>query len=162
MDPLPIPRVVVVGSFVQDLTFNCAEFPQPGETIIGAFITGPGGKGSNQAVAAARAGGRVTFIGAVGADAFARSARGFHQAEGIDCRMIEKPATPTGTAGILVNSRGQNEIVVALGANGVLSTADVDAQADAIESAAVLVSQLEANLGAAAHAMRLAKKMARP
>jgi ribokinase len=151
------PQVAVVGSFVQDLTFLCTEFPRPGETIIGQFITGPGGKGSNQAVAAARAGGRVAYIGAVGADAFAADARAFHKAEGIDCRMIEKSEQPTGTAGILVNSRGQNEIVVALGANDALESADIDAHADAIRSASIMVSQLEANLGATAYAMQLAR-----
>ena len=63
-------HVIVVGSFVQDLTYRCTEFPRPGETVLGQFVTGPGGKGSNQAVAAARAGAKVTFIGAVGDDAF--------------------------------------------------------------------------------------------
>lgn len=151
------PQVVVVGSFVQDLTFLCTEFPRPGETIIGKFISGPGGKGSNQAVAAARAGGRVAFIGAVGPDAFAQDARRFHEAQGIDCRMVEKADCPTGTAGILVNTHGQNEIVVALGANGALASADIDAHADVIRGAAVMVSQLETDLGAAAYAMQLAR-----
>ena len=151
------PQVLVVGSFVQDLTFTCTEFPRPGETIIGRFITGPGGKGSNQAVAAARAGGRVAFVGAVGTDAFAECARSFQAAEGIDCRLAVKPEWPTGTAGILVDSRGQNEIVVALGANGELASADIDAHADVVRSAAVLVTQLEANLGATAYAMQLAR-----
>lgn len=154
---MSIPKVVVVGSFVQDLTFNCTEFPRPGETIIGQFITGPGGKGSNQAVAAARAGGNVSYIGAVGTDAFAQGARTFQQAEGIDCRMVEKPDHPTGTAGILVNAHGQNEIVVALSANGVLAPADIDAHADTFQSAAVMVTQLEANLEATAHAMQTAR-----
>ncbi len=150
------PQVLVVGSFVQDLTFLCTEFPRPGETIIGQFITGPGGKGSNQAVAAARAGGRVAYIGAVGTDAFGAGARVFQQAEGIDCRLAEKSEWPTGTAGILVNSHGQNEIVVALGANGELASADIDTNADVVRSAAVMVTQLEANLGATAYAMQLA------
>ena len=60
------PQVVVVGSFVQDLTWQCAAFPHAGETVVGTFVTGPGGKGSNQAVAAGRAGARTLFIGAVG------------------------------------------------------------------------------------------------
>jgi ribokinase len=151
------PRVVVVGSFVQDLTFTCTEFPRAGETIIGQFITGPGGKGSNQAVAAARAGGRTSFIGAVGTDAFAEGARALQQAEGIECRMAAKPEWPTGTAGILVNSHGQNEIVVALGANEALAPADIEAHADAIQAASVLVTQLEADLAATAHAIHLAR-----
>ena len=65
------PQVVVVGSFVQDLTWKCAAFPHAGETVVGTFVTGPGGKGSNQAVAAGRAGASTLFIGAVGRDAFA-------------------------------------------------------------------------------------------
>lgn len=154
---MQLPRVVVVGSFVQDLTFTCPEFPRAGETIIGQFLTGPGGKGSNQAVAAARAGGRVTYIGAVGADAFAQGARAFHQTENIDCRMVEKRDWPTGTAGILVNAHGQNEIVVALGANGALESADIDLHSDAFRSASVMVTQLEADLAATAYAMKLGR-----
>jgi ribokinase len=152
------PQIIVIGSFVQDLTFNCAEFPRPGQTIIGQFITGPGGKGSNQAVAAARAGGRVAYVGALGRDAFGEGAKAFHKAEGIDCLVAEKWDRPTGAAGILVNSHGQNEIVVSLGANDALTPADIDAHADVIESAAVVVSQLEANLEAEAYAMRLARE----
>lgn len=157
MNPVPPARVVVVGSFVQDLTFLCDVFPRPGETIVGRFLTGPGGKGSNQAVAAARAGARTTFIGAVGRDTFAAGAREFQRAEGIDCRMVEKPDLPTGTAGIVVDARGQNQIVVALAANGTLTPADVDGHADALRAAAVVVTQLEANLEAAAHALSLAR-----
>ncbi len=150
-------RVAVVGSFVQDLTFLCDAFPRPGETLVGRFVTGPGGKGSNQAVAAARAGAATAFLGAVGRDGFGESARAFHVAEGIDCRLVEKPDLPTGTAGILVDARGQNLIVVALAANGVLSPADLDQHADVLRGAAVVVTQLEANLDAAAHALRLAR-----
>ncbi len=150
------PRVTFVGSFVQDLTFLCAEFPRPGETVVGRFATGPGGKGSNQAVAAARAGGRVAFIGAVGNDAFGRGAREFHVAEGIDCRLAIKADLPTGTAGIIVNAHAQNEIIVALNANDSLAPEDINAHADVLRDSMVMVSQLEANLAAQAHAMRLA------
>ena len=76
------PNILVVGSFVQDLTFATRAFPRPGETIVGEFSTGPGGKGSNQAVAARRAGAEVTFVGAVGDDAFASSVREFYKKEG--------------------------------------------------------------------------------
>ena len=151
------PLVVVVGSYVQDLTFRCAEFPRPGETVVGRFAAGPGGKGSNQAVAAARAGARVAFIGAVGRDAFGAGALEFHLAEGIDCRLAEKSDHPTATAAILVNGGGQNEIIVSLDANDALTPADIDAHADALRTGAVLVTQLEANLAAEAHAMRLAR-----
>ena len=155
---MDFPRIIVVGSFVQDLTFHCTEFPRPGETVIGQFLTGPGGKGSNQAVAAARAGGRVAFIGAVGRDAFGSGARAFQEAEGIRWLVAEKPDLPTGAAAILVNSHGQNEIVVALDANDALTRADVDAHAEALRAAAVVVTQLEANLEAEAHAMQIARE----
>lgn len=152
------PQIVVVGSFVQDLTFHCSEFPRPGETVIGEFFTGPGGKGSNQAVAAARAGSRVAFVGAVGRDAFAAGARAFHEAEGIACLAAEKAHWPTGAASILVNAHGQNQIVVSLGANAALAPADVNAQASCIRGAKVLIAQLEANLDATAHALRMARE----
>ncbi len=151
------PRVTIVGSYMQDLVFRSGEFPRPGETIVGRFDTGPGGKGSNQAVAAARAGGRVAFVGAVGDDPFGEAARAFHHAEGIDCRMVAKAGLPTGSAGILVNGHGQNEIIIAPGANDALTTADVDACAEVLRDCAVVVAQLEANLAAQAHALRLAR-----
>lgn len=150
-------QVIVIGSFVQDLTFNCADFPKPGETILGRFLTGPGGKGSNQAVAAARAGAQVGFIGAVGRDAFGAGARAFQEAEGIRWLVAEKPEQPTGAAAILVNRLGQNEIVVALDANESLTPADVDPHADALRAARVVVTQLEANLAAEAHALQIAR-----
>ena len=152
------PRVIVVGSFVQDLTFRCAEFPRAGETVLGQFVTGPGGKGSNQAVAAARAGGKVAFIGAVGQDAFGSGARAFQEAEGIRWLAAEKTDRPTGAAAILVNSHGQNEIIVSLDANNALTPADVEVHAEALRSAAVVVTQLEANLEAEAHALQIARQ----
>ncbi len=148
------PQIIVVGSFVQDLTFQCTEFPRPGETVIGQFLTGPGGKGSNQAVAAARAGGEVAFIGAVGRDAFGVGARAFQEAEGIRWLVAEKPDRPTGAAAILVNAQGQNEIIVSLDANNALTRADVEAHAAALRSATVMVTQLEANMEAEAYAMK--------
>src|SRR5476651_1686579 len=102
------PAVVVIGSYVQDLTWRCAALPHAGETVVGKFVAGPGGKGSNQAVAAARAGAATVFVGAVGRDAFARSAREFYRAETIAVRFAEKPRHATGTAAILVDRRGQN------------------------------------------------------
>src|SRR5947208_3406055 len=118
-------QVVVVGSFVQDLTWKCTRFPRAGETVIGTFVTGPGGKGSNQAIAAGRAGVRTMFIGAVGRDAFAEGAKKFYEAEGIAAEFIEKPSHATGTAAILVDDAGQNEIIVALGASSALRPEDI-------------------------------------
>jgi ribokinase len=149
-------QVVVVGSFVQDLTWRCAEFPKAGETVIGTFVAGPGGKGSNQAVAAGRAGAATLFIGAVGRDVFAQSAKAFYRAEGIGARFIEKPKHASGTAGILVNASGQNEIIVALGANAHLQPRDVDPAL--IRGAKIVICQHETNLAVNAHVFRLARK----
>ncbi len=149
------PQVVVVGSFVQDLTWQCAAFPRAGETVIGRFVTGPGGKGSNQAVAAGRAGAATVFIGAVGCDVFADAARKFYATEGIAARFIEKPGHSTATAAILVNAAAQNEIVVALGASAQLAPEDVDPAL--IRTARVVVCQHEASLPVNAHVFRLAR-----
>ncbi len=149
-------KIVFVGSYVQDLTWKCRDFPQPGETTIGCFKTGPGGKGSNQAIAACRAGVDTFFVGAVGNDAFADQARTFYRAEKIACRLAIKSAHATGTAAILVNASGQNEIIVALGANDHLSKADVPATA--LKQARVVVTQLEANLATAAYVLKTARR----
>jgi len=148
--------IVVTGSYVQDLTFKLPEFPTAGQTLIGEFNTGPGGKGSNQAVAAARTGVSTAFIGATGNDAFAQVAMEFHEGEGIDSRLAIQTEQATGTAAILVNDLGENEIVVALGANNFLSPADIPEAL--VSEARILVSQLEFNLEAAAHALRLARE----
>lgn len=150
------PAIVVVGSYVQDLVWRCADFPFAGETTLGLFSTGPGGKGSNQAIAAARAGGRVAFVGAVGRDVFAAAARDFYRREKISARFCEKPSLPTGTAGILVNAAGENQITVALGANGALAPRDVDAAL--IRKARIVVTQHETNLSTTAHVLRLARR----
>ncbi len=150
------PSVVVVGSFVQDLTWKCAAFPKPGETIVGTFVTGPGGKGSNQAVAAGRAGAATLYVGAVGDDAFAQSARAFYKSEGIAARFAVKPKHATGTAAILVNDSGQNEIIVALGANAMLQKRDVPL--DVLRSAEVVVTQLESNLDTTAFVLKTARR----
>ncbi len=151
------PLVVVIGSFVQDLTFFCGQFPAPGETTVGQFVTGPGGKGSNQAVAAGRTGVPTLFIGAVGPDAFARDAEKFYTAEGIAARFIPKPGHATGTAAILVNATGQNEIIVALGANARLQPRDIAPAL--IRGARVVLCQHEASLPVNAHVFRLARRV---
>lgn len=150
------PQIVIVGSFVQDLTFFSAQFPAPGETIVGRFVTGPGGKGSNQAVAAGRSGVPTRFIGAVGRDAFAQEAKKFYAAEGIAAHFVPKSGHATATAGILVNRAGQNEIVVALGASAALQPRDVTPAL--LRGAKVVVCQHEANLPINAHVFRLARR----
>ncbi|HEU5077760.1 MAG TPA: ribokinase [Opitutaceae bacterium] len=151
------PQVIVVGSFVQDLTFRVPTFPRPGETLLGEFVSGPGGKGSNQAVACGRLGVPTLFIGAVGPDNFAESAKRFYAAEKIGAKLISKPRQSTGTAGILVDAQGQNQIIVALGANAHLKKNDIsEAQ---LRGAKVVACQFESDLGATLHTLRLARKV---
>ena len=150
------PSVVVVGSFVQDLCFRCSEFPQPGQTLAGTSMTGPGGKGSNQAIAAGRAGAPTLYVGAIGNDAFGRDAKAFYRAEGIAAKWAIKPKHPTGSAAILVNDAGQNEIIVALSASDRLAKTDLPLKA--IAKARIVITQLEANLTASTHALKLGRE----
>lgn len=156
MPPAPSPSVIVVGSYVQDLTWRCAAFPSAGQTTLGRFTTGPGGKGSNQAVAAGRAGAHTLFVGAVGTDAFATVARDFYAENKIAARFIPKPKHATGTAAILVDDSGQNEIVVALGANEALAPRDLPPAL--FTGARIVVTQLETSLAAVAHTLRAARR----
>ncbi|HYD80599.1 MAG TPA: ribokinase [Paucimonas sp.] len=153
-------RIAVVGSVNMDLVFRTSRMPATGETIKGReFHQIPGGKGANQAVAAARQGAQVVFVASVGDDGFGeQSLRGF-AAEEIDLRHIVKAAaTPTGTAGILVDDSGHNCIVIAAGANDLLSPAQVDAASDAIGAAQLLVCQLETPMPTVARAIDVAKE----
>ena len=117
------PRICVVGSANVDLTFRTPRFPQPGETLTGhALHQGMGGKGANQAVAAARLGADVTFIACVGNDAFGKAAITAYLAEGIQASFIRQTEDqPTGTAAILVDDEAENCIIVVPGANALLS-----------------------------------------
>jgi len=119
--------------------------PRPGETILGGeFLTAAGGKGANQAVGAARAGGKVTLIARVGRDGFGDEALAGLQRDGIDVRhVVRDRAAPSGVALIFVAADGENSIAVASGANAKLSPADIRKSADVIRSAAILVMQLE-------------------
>jgi Sugar kinases, ribokinase family len=151
------PLVVVVGSFVQDLVFVSDCFPVPGETTLGSFSLGPGGKGSNQAVACARAGVATRFIGAVGADTFGDGARAFHRREGIDSRLIQKKRHATGTAAIMVDREGRNQIIVAIGASAQIAPRDVPAAW--LRDARVVIAQHEASLAINAHIFRAARRV---
>lgn len=154
-------KIVVVGSFNMDLTSYMPRMPRPGETLHGTrFQTGPGGKGSNQAVAAARLGADVTFVGRVGTDIFADNAFQVWNSENINTRyVIRDPENPTGVAPIWVEeTTGQNAIVVILGANKVLSRQDIDSAAEAIARADILIAQLETDIDATAYALKLAKQ----
>lgn len=151
-------RVLVVGSYNQDLVWEVPALPAPGETRAGtAFRSGPGGKGFNQAVAAARLGAETTFIAAVGEDALADTAAALARAEGIEARWQRVSGQATGSAGIFVDGAGRNSIVVALGANAHLSVAHVEAQAGAFTGAAVVLAPLESPLPAIRAAMRLGR-----
>lgn len=153
-------KIVVVGSFNMDLTTYMERLPKPGETVHGRrFVTGPGGKGSNQAVAAARLGADVTFVGRVGRDSFGDTALKTWDEEGINTDYVVRDAdNATGVAPIFVEDSGENAIVVALGANLALSPADVDAACEAIARADVLVVQLEIDLGTVTHALKAARQ----
>ncbi len=151
------PLVIVVGSFVQDLVFASNRFPSPGETTLGTFSFGPGGKGSNQAVASARAGVATRFIGAVGNDTFGAGARAFHRSEGIDSRLIIKERHATGTAAIMDDREGRNQIVVAIGASAQITPRDVPASW--LRGARVVIAQHEASLSINAHVFRAARRL---
>ena len=154
-------KIVVVGSFNADLTAYMQRMPRPGETVQGdTFMTGAGGKGSNQAVAAARLGAEVAFIGRVGADVFANIAYELWDAEGINYQYVGRDAEyATGVAPILVDSSGENMIVVVLGANSRVQKSDIDAARDVIAAADVLIAQLEINLDMVAYALETAKEL---
>ena len=152
-------KVVVFGSFVADMTGRGPKFPVAGETVLGsAFKVGPGGKGSNQAVAAHRAGADVCFITKLGADTFGQMARSFYEAEGMDTRyLLIDPEASTGGALIMVNEQtAQNEIMVILGACNQFSDADLESRREKIESADILLLQMETNPDALEKVIRMA------
>jgi len=149
--------VIVVGSFNVDHVWRCAELPAVGATIAGQYSTGPGGKGFNQAVAAARAGARTAFVCALGDDAGGALARQLAAADGIDLRA-EASEQPTGTAGIYVDARGRNSIVIGPGANGTLSAAHVGSDPALLAGARVLLAQLESPVETIEAALALARQ----
>lgn len=152
-------KIVVAGSFNTDLTSYMRRMPRPGETVHGErFVTGAGGKGSNQAVAAARLGADVTFIGRLGKDVFAELAYEIWDDEGVNRDYVaQDDEVATGVAPILVDSSGENSIVVVLGANLRVQPADIDAARDKIAGADILIVQLEINLDMVAYALQVAK-----
>ena len=154
-------RIVVVGSFNTDLVSYVQRMPRPGETVHGdTFMTGAGGKGSNQAVAAARLGAEVTFIGRLGKDVFANLAYEIWDAEGINSDyVVQDEETATGVAPIFVDSAGENMIVVVLGANSRVQSSDIDAARERIAAADVLVAQLEINTDMVTYALQVAKEV---
>lgn len=136
-------KVLIIGSSNTDMVVKTAHFPKPGETVLGGtFLMNPGGKGANQAVAAARLGADVRFVARTGNDIFGKQAVEGFQKEGIDTRFITvSPGLASGVALITVNAQGQNEIVVASGANMELHPADIPDSA--FENVGLALFQLE-------------------
>lgn len=151
--------IVILGIFVADTAYRADRQPKMGETILGhSFALGPGGKGSNQAVAAAQAGGEVHFITRLGRDAFADMARGIWHTAGVVPEVTEDPDSYTGAAYIFIEeATGNNAIIVSPGAAGRISVADVEARADLIARADVFITQLEQPLPAAQRALEIAR-----
>lgn len=137
--------IIVIGSSNTDMVIKSAHLPAPGETILGGeFFMNPGGKGANQAVAAAKLGGEVVFVAKVGDDIFGQEAVQGFKNEGIDTDyIVVDPRNPSGVATIMVDDQGENCIAVASGANGTLSPADIDNALARIDAADVLLMQLE-------------------
>ena len=151
--------IVVLGLFNADAAYTAPRLPRLGETIMGShFRLGPGGKGSNQAVAAARAGGDVHMLARLGRDDFALMAKGIWTAAGVTPHVIEDGDSYTGSAFIfLEEGTGQNCIIVAAGAGERVSPEDLRANAQLITGAGVFVTQLETPIPAALEGLRIAR-----
>jgi ribokinase len=152
--------VLVLGSFVADVSFRASRLPAWGETLMGSsFALGPGGKGSNQAVAAARAGARVQMVSKLGDDTFGQLARATWADAGVDDSLTGNCATPTGAAAILIDqARGENAIIVVPGACFTITPEEVEANADAIRSAHILLTQLEMPVDAVVRGLEMARE----
>lgn len=153
-------RVVVVGSLNADLVVRLARFPAAGETVPGTdFAIHPGGKGANQACAAARLGAPVFMVGRVGRDPSGRLLRESLEAAGVDCtHLLEDATAPTGTALIEIDATGQNRIVVVPGANGQVLPSDVEDAASLFDRDTILLLQLEIPLPSSTRAVSLARE----
>ena len=149
--------ILVIGSSNTDMTAKTQALPRPGETVLGGVFTmGAGGKGANQAVAAQRLGGKVQFICKVGRDMFGDNSIAQYQKEGLDTSGILRSDLPSGVALIYVDEHAENCIVVASGANGDLSEADIEASRAAIEGCGILLLQLETPIPSVLKAAKIA------
>lgn len=151
--------IVILGIYVADLAFRAGRQPVMGETILGtSFAMGPGGKGSNQTVAAARAGAKVTFISKLGKDDFGDRALAMYAREGVTVLAEQVTDNSTGAAYIFVqDGTGANAIIVVAGAAGTISIADVEQHAEVIRSAKVFMTQLEQPIASAKRALEIAR-----
>lgn len=154
------PRITVIGSTNVDLIMQLDHLPAPGETIGGGHLTQAfGGKGANQAVAAARLGGTVTFVSCLGSDAVAGQIVAGFQADGIDTsNLVHAAELPTGTALILLDNVGTNAIALAPGANNELLPTHIDTIADLIAGSALLVMQMEIPQATSSRVIDLARE----
>jgi ribokinase len=161
-------KVFILGSFVADVAFRMARLPAWGETLMGdTFVLGPGGKGSNQAVAAARSVAdsttTVQFLTKVGADAFGRLERDTWAASGVDASLVENSDSATGAAAILIDSaRGENAIIVVPGACFTLTPAEVEEATDDIVASNVFLTQLELALDTVERGLQIAREAGVP
>jgi ribokinase len=156
--------VVVMGSYVADVAFRTEKLPAWGETYMGSgFKLGPGGKGSNQAVAAARAGAKVSFISKLGRDAFGDLARKTYREEGIDTTHLLETDSATGAAAIIIDAvMGENAIIVVPGACFELTPHEVEQARDLIGGAVIFVTQLELSLPTVEYGLKLARSLGVP
>jgi len=154
------PKIVIIGSANMDMVIKTDRLPVKGETVLGGdFVAAPGGKGANQAVAAAKLGAQVTFIARVGTDAFGNELINSFNKVGIDTRFIVHDNNyPSGIALIFVDSNGDNMIAVAPGANDRLSEENILKAEPAIASADILLAELEIPINTVEYAVKEAKK----
>ena len=150
----------MIGSYCHDVGLQVKRFPAPGETVLGVgYLESHGGKGSNQAINARRAGAKVAFVGAVGDDAAGRDALNLWRSEGIDIRhTVVRPGSPTGKAFIVIPASGENNIVVSSGANETLLPQDVAAARSCIAGASLVLAQLEVSAASVAEAFLLGRR----
>ncbi len=152
--------IVVVGSYNVGLTIRTNKIPAKGETVLGeGYCEGPGGKGSNQAIAAARLGARVRFVGSIGNDKYADEAVELWKSEGVSADWVKRVTAHTGLAFIVVDQGGVNAITVDAGANSLLAPRDVEAAVEAVQGCEVLLTQLEIPHETAAAATKVAKRV---
>ncbi len=149
-------KVVIVGSLNMDLVTRAPRLPRAGETLAGqSFVTVPGGKGANQAVAAARLGASVAMVGCVGDDAYGEQLRTALLAEGIDCQAVTRiDGESTGVALIVVDDSSQNAIVIVAGGNGHVTASVVDSFDALLSGAEVIICQLEVPLDTVGHVLK--------
>ncbi|MCL4641911.1 MULTISPECIES: ribokinase [Olivibacter] len=153
-------KIIVAGSMNMDMVVKTSHIPRPGETVLGgSFFMNPGGKGANQAIAVARLGGDVAFIGKMGDDIFGKQSAQLFEEEGVNTQgIVSDAALPSGIALITVDQKGENSIVVAPGANANLKATDVEKALTYYPDAALLLIQLEIPMDTVAYTAKRAKE----